>query len=96
MSYHNPPTPPRKSATFDDYTLAECFRLHGDPAAAIAEYQRKRWSKISRIVRTARWYGRISHIENSVGRGIRDAVIRRIPPAMNDSALRAMYEVDFA
>lgn len=23
MSYHNPSTPPRKSATFDDYTLAE-------------------------------------------------------------------------
>src|SRR6478609_6060437 len=26
MSYHNPPTPPRKSATFDDYTLAEIRR----------------------------------------------------------------------
>ena len=26
MSYHNPATPPRKSATFDDYTLAEIRR----------------------------------------------------------------------
>ena len=26
MSYHNPYTPPRKSATFDDYTLAEIRR----------------------------------------------------------------------
>jgi len=26
MSYQNPPTPPRKSATFDDYTLAEIRR----------------------------------------------------------------------
>ncbi len=26
MSYHNPPTPPRKSATFDDQTLAEIRR----------------------------------------------------------------------
>src|SRR6218665_2217440 len=26
MSYHNPRTPPRKSATFDDYTLAEIRR----------------------------------------------------------------------
>ena len=26
MSYHNPHTPPRKSATFDDYTLAEIRR----------------------------------------------------------------------
>ena len=26
MSYHNPLTPPRKSATFDDYTLAEIRR----------------------------------------------------------------------
>ena len=26
MSYHNPYTPPRKSATFDDHTLAEIRR----------------------------------------------------------------------
>src|SRR5690348_6841294 len=26
MSYHNPPTTPRKSATFDDYTLSEIRR----------------------------------------------------------------------
>ena len=26
MSYHNPFTPPRKSATFDDYTMAEIRR----------------------------------------------------------------------
>ncbi len=26
MSYHNPFTPPRKSATFDDHTLAEIRR----------------------------------------------------------------------
>src|SRR3982750_313876 len=26
MTYRNPPTPPRKSATFDDYTLAEIRR----------------------------------------------------------------------
>ena len=26
MAYHNPHTPPRKSATFDDYTLAEIRR----------------------------------------------------------------------
>src|SRR3972149_3419351 len=26
MTYHNPPTTPRKSATFDDYTLSEIRR----------------------------------------------------------------------
>src|SRR6266702_7731723 len=26
MSYHNPPTTPRKSATFDDYTMSEIRR----------------------------------------------------------------------
>ena len=83
-------------AVEDAYSLAECVRLNSDPAVAIDEYQKRRWRKISRIVRTSRWYGRISHIENSLARGIRDAVIRRIPPAMNDSALRAMYEVDLA
>ena len=26
MTYHNPPTTPRKSSTFDDYTLSEIRR----------------------------------------------------------------------
>ena len=30
MSYHNPYTPPRKSATFDDYTLCRNPPCGGD------------------------------------------------------------------
>ena len=35
MSYHNPFTPPRKSATFDDYTLAEIRRATGLPISEV-------------------------------------------------------------
>jgi 2-polyprenyl-6-methoxyphenol hydroxylase-like FAD-dependent oxidoreductase len=83
-------------AVEDAYTFAECIGQYAEPSLAIREYQKRRWRKVSRIVRTSRWYGRISHVENPVLRRVRDAVIQSIPPAVNDSALRAMYEVDFA
>ena len=35
MSYHNPPTVPRKSATFDDYTLSEIRRAANTGISAV-------------------------------------------------------------
>jgi 2-polyprenyl-6-methoxyphenol hydroxylase-like FAD-dependent oxidoreductase len=83
-------------AVEDAYALAECIGRYAEPALAISEYQKRRWRKVSRIVRTSRWYGRISHVENSLIRRIRDVMIQCMPPVVQDSALRAMYEVDLA
>lgn len=63
----------------DAAVLAACLRSCADAAAALREYEARRFDRTAAIVRRSLLIGRISQLHNPAARALRDALLRRVP-----------------
>ena len=79
----------------DAYALAASLASELNVEAALAQYERVRRPKASRIVRTAWWFGKMAHLEGRWPRRLRNAALRSTPEAVNRRQIDALYALDF-
>lgn len=78
----------------DAYVLAASLDAE-DLDAALTEYARVRRPKASRIVRTARWLGKLAHVEGRWPRRLRNTALRSTPELVNRRQLDTLYSLGY-
>jgi len=75
----------------DALALAEQLVRCSTITAGLQAYERQRLPRARRIVQTARWYGRIAHLQDDRLRRLRNLAIRATPAWVSRSQLRWLY-----
>jgi 2-polyprenyl-6-methoxyphenol hydroxylase-like FAD-dependent oxidoreductase len=81
----------------DAIVLANCMAVYSsDIEKAFKVFEQKRISRTARIVNTSWQLGKIAQLENKLLSGIRNGLLRLVPPSANEKQLQFLYNVDFA
>jgi 2-polyprenyl-6-methoxyphenol hydroxylase-like FAD-dependent oxidoreductase len=62
---------------------------------AIERYERLRIPKVRRLVRTARWYGQVAHVEHRWLRRARNGILRSIPERVHRKQVEDLYALGY-
>ncbi len=79
----------------DAYVLAEQLGADVPVETGLANYQRIRWPKATRIVNTAWTFGQIAHWRNPLAKWARDTAVHWTPGRMNRRQLDSVYGLDY-
>ena len=80
----------------DAFVLADMLAAHrADIRQAIEEYEQLRIPKVRRLVRTARLFGMVAHVENRWLRRARNWMFRHTPEWVNRKQVDEMYALDY-
>jgi len=66
----------------DAYVLADCLSMYS-LKEALSEYERLRYKKVNKIVKTSWMLGKIAHIQNPILRKVRNFVLSNTPPSIS-------------
>ena len=76
----------------DAAVLADCLTESASVPAAFAEFESRRRARTTRIVRQSWQLGKAAQLENPLLVRLRDAVMRRVPAAVNQRQMRFLFE----
>jgi len=80
----------------DSVVLAQCLQRADDPIAGLREYERRRWKRVSGIVRRSYFQAWIGHRTNSLACRIRDFLMKTSPAAFMERAFKVNVMFDAA
>jgi 2-polyprenyl-6-methoxyphenol hydroxylase-like FAD-dependent oxidoreductase len=80
-------------AVEDALALAKCFDEIGLNEAAFVRYEQRRREKVNWIVSTSWTIGRICHVGNPLGRGIRNALLMHTPKRVANKQISKLYSI---
>jgi 2-polyprenyl-6-methoxyphenol hydroxylase-like FAD-dependent oxidoreductase len=72
----------------DSVILARCLCDSDDPVAALRQYQRQRWRKVSGIVKRSYFQAWIGHQDSPIACRVRDLLVRTSPSAFMERAYK--------
>jgi 2-polyprenyl-6-methoxyphenol hydroxylase-like FAD-dependent oxidoreductase len=74
----------------DAVVLAGCLAREADVSAALAAYERRRIERANSFVSRSHQFGRVTQLESSAGRFVRDTLMRLIPASAATNQVRAL------
>jgi len=74
----------------DAVVLAGCLAREADVPAALAAYERRRIERANSFVLRSHQFGRVTQLESSAGRFVRDTLMRLIPASAATNQVRAL------
>lgn len=79
----------------DAAVLARCLAGGGDPAAALRRYEGLRADRTAAIVRLSRRIGAVGQWANPLMAGLRDRLLRAVPPQLQERQIAALVRHQF-
>lgn len=76
----------------DAVVLAGCLAREGDVPTALAAYEHRRIERANSFVSRSFQFGRLTQLESSAGRFVRDTLLRLTPKNVTDRQLRAVMD----
>jgi 2-polyprenyl-6-methoxyphenol hydroxylase-like FAD-dependent oxidoreductase len=76
----------------DAVVLAGCLAREGDVPTALAAYEHRRIERANSFVSRSFQFGRLTQLESSAGRFVRDALLRLTPKNVTARQLRAVMD----
>jgi 2-polyprenyl-6-methoxyphenol hydroxylase-like FAD-dependent oxidoreductase len=74
----------------DAVVLAGCLAREPDVSAALATYERRRIERANSFVSRSHQFGRVTQLESSAGRFVRDTLMRLVPTSAATQQIRAL------
>ncbi|GAB2777224.1 2-polyprenyl-6-methoxyphenol hydroxylase-like FAD-dependent oxidoreductase [Hymenobacter luteus] len=79
-------------AVEDAAVLAQCLEAQPDLGRAFRQVEQRRRGRTARIVRTSWQLGRVGQLESPLLTGLRNTVMRLLPPAVSRSQMAWLYD----
>jgi 2-polyprenyl-6-methoxyphenol hydroxylase-like FAD-dependent oxidoreductase len=80
-------------AVEDAYVIGQLFHTDKPVEEVFAEYERRRIKKAHGIVNTSRAVGQLAHMENGLGIGLRNMLMRLVPGRLNARSLDRIFDI---
>jgi 2-polyprenyl-6-methoxyphenol hydroxylase-like FAD-dependent oxidoreductase len=79
----------------DAWVLAESLARYAEPDQAFAAYQRQRQAKATMVVNRSWQMGKLAHLKNPLGRALRNAFMRGVPPSVGQKQFDMLYSLNY-
>lgn len=79
----------------DAYVLARSLETAGDTVKAFKDFESKRISRTTKIIKMSKQVGQIAQLENKALVQLRNFVLRKLPPSANMKRFEFLYAIDW-
>lgn len=79
----------------DALALSICFEKENTPEAAFRSFQKIRTKKANSIISQSWQVGKLAHLENNIGRKIRNFLMRKTPSSIGEKQSAKIFELNY-